>query len=227
MLTKQQLIDTCDFTRQYLDKSVSKSDQEWIKDFPRAAQHRWQHTLNVLKNAEKILDGEKFNQNITDVVKVSAVMHDISMFVCDHSVHGQKSAEIANQYLTDRGFPDDFTNRVTRAITEHGVDFDTLSPEEMGACFSVEGRILIEADILDKFGVSAVTNALLEFGKDGLLSFECRVALNEGVHMQRAKYFHNYIWTGTGKKMRDDRFGFFLKYLDQLSEEVVEKKSPS
>jgi HD superfamily phosphodiesterase len=226
MLTKQQLIETCDFTHQYLDETFSKSKQDWIKNFPRAAQHRWQHTLNVLQNAEKILDGEKLDQDVVDVVKISAVMHDISVFVCDHTVHGQVSAEIAEQYLKDQGFSNDFTKRVAQAIAEHGVDFDTLSPEEMGARFSLEGKILIEADLLDKFGASAVTNALLTLGEKGLLPFECHAALNEGVPLQRAKYFKDYVWTETGRKMRDNRFGFFLAYLDQLSEEVAEKTSP-
>jgi HD superfamily phosphodiesterase len=226
MLTRQQLIETCDFTQKYLDATASKSEQEWVRNFPRAAPHRWQHTLNVLQNAEKILDGEKLDQTIVDVVKISAVMHDISMFVCDHTVHGQVSAEIAEQYLKDHGFSYDFTKRVTQAIAEHGIDFDTLLPEEMGTRFSLEGKILIEADLLDKFGASAVTNALLTLGEKGLLPFECHAALNEGVALQRAKYFKDYIWTETGRKMRDNRFGFFLTYLDQLSEEVVEKTSP-
>lgn len=226
MLTQQQFIEVCDFTRQYLDKSVSTSEQGWVRNFPRASQHRWQHTLNVLQNAEKILDGEKLDQDVVDVVKISAVMHDISLFVCDHTVHGQVSAEIAEQYLKSHGFSNDFTRRVAQAIAEHGVDFDTLSPEEMGARFSLEGRILIEADLLDKFGASAVTNALLNLGEKGLLPFECHAALNEGVALQRAKYFKEYIWTETGRKMRDNRFAFFLAYLDQLSEEVVEKTSP-
>jgi len=226
MLMKQQFREIANFTHQYLVETVAKSDQEWVKSFPRAAEHRWQHTLNVLQNAVKILDGEKLDQNIFDIVKVSAIMHDISMFVCDHSIHGRVSAEIAEGYLSAQGFSSNFTYRVTQAITEHGVDFDTITPDEMGAQFSLEGKIQIEADILDKFGVSAVTSALLQLGKNELLPFECRIALNDGIEMQRALYFKDYLWTETGKKMRDDRFGFFLSFLNQLSEEGFEKTSP-
>lgn len=222
MLTKQQLGEIATFTHLYLEKSVATSNQEWIKAFPRSAEHRWQHTLNVLQNAEKILVGENLEQNLVDIVKVSAVMHDVSMFVCDHSIHGRVSAEIAEEYLSTQDFSTDFVHRVARAITEHGVDFDTLSPDEMGSQFSVEGKILIEADLLDKFGACALTNALLRLGKDDLLPFECRIALNDGSDMQRALYFKDYVWTAKGKKMRDDRFGFFLAFLNQLSEEVVE-----
>jgi HD superfamily phosphodiesterase len=226
MLTKEQFSEICSFTQRHLEETFIKDSQGWAKSFPRAAEYRWQHTLNVLQNAEKILAGEKLGAAVADIVKVSAVMHDVSMFVCDHSIHGQVSAEITQKYLSAQGFSDIFTNRVARAIAEHGVDFDDLSPDEMGVRFSLEGKILIEADILDKFGVSALTNALLGLGKDGLLPFECRTALKDGREMQRALYFKDYLWTETGKKMRDDRLGFFLSFLDQMSEEVVEKNAP-
>lgn len=222
MLTQQQLDVICEFTNRYLEESASKSNQSRFKDSPRSAEYRWQHTLNVLKNAERILQEEKLDQRTVDVVKVSAVMHDISVFVCDHTIHGQVSAELAQQYLTDQGFSNDFIHNVAQAIAEHGVDFDTLTPEEMGTRFSLEGKILIEADLLDKFGASAVTNALLVLGKKGLLPSECYVALNESIQLQRAKYFRDYIWSETGKKMRDNRFGFFVAFLEQLSQEVVE-----
>src|SRR5512134_1122913 len=222
MLTQQQFDKVCEFTHRYLEESASKSNQSWFKDFPRSAEYRWQHTLNVLRNAEKILQEEKLDQSIVDVVRVSAVMHDISMFVCDHTIHGQVSAEIAEQYLTDQGFSSEFIHHVAQAIAEHGVDCDTLTPEEMGTRFSLEGKILLEADVLDKFGASAVTNALLVLGKKGLLPSECHAALDESIQWQRANYFKEYIWSATGKKMRDHRFGFFVAFLEQLSQEVVE-----
>lgn len=223
MLTKHQFREIAAFTRRHLEETFASSTQEWTKVFPRAAEHRWQHTLNVLQNAEKILEGEKLGQDPGAVVKVSAVLHDVSMFVCDHSVHGRVSAEIGEEYLSAQNLPDDFIIRASRAITEHGVDFDTLSPDEMGSQFSLEGKILIEADLLDKFGATAVTSALLGLGKENLLPFECRQAIKKGREMERALYFKDYIWTETGKKMRDDRFGFLLSFLDQLLEEVVEE----
>jgi HD superfamily phosphodiesterase len=227
MLTEEKLGHLYGFVRQYLDETAASSDREWVKNFPRAAEHRWQHTLNVLRNAEEILTGEGADDDVTDVVRVSAILHDVSMFVCDHAVHGRVSAKIATQYLREQGYPEEFVRRVARAVAEHGTDFGPLPPEEQGALFSWEGKVLVEADILDKLGASAITDALLYLGKEGWLSHECRAALAQGRAMERAAFFKDYIWTETGKRMAAERFAFFLKFQEQLAEEVVESPSHS
>ena len=226
MLTDEQLTHLCDYVRQHLEKTAASSDREWVKKLPRAAEHRWQHTLNVLRNAEEILAGEEAADETADVVRAAAILHDVSMFVCDHAVHGRVSAEIGEQYLLEQGYAEEFVRRVARAVAEHGTDFGPLPPEEQGALFSWEGKVLVEADILDKLGASAVTDALLYLGKGGRLSHECRAELAEGRAMERARFFKDYFWTETGKRMATERFGFFLQFLEQLAEEVVEVETP-
>src|SRR3989304_1629900 len=122
MPTDEQIRHLCDFSRLYLNETAAQSEQEWLKDFPRAAEHRWQHTLNVLFNAEKIMAGEGVRDDRADVVRTAVILHDISMFVCDHEIHGRVSAEIAERHLLAKGYPKDFGRRVTRAIAEHGTD---------------------------------------------------------------------------------------------------------
>ncbi len=182
--------------------------------------------MNVLQNTEKIAAGERLDEGVTAVVRVAATLHDISVFECEHAIHGRVSAEIAEKHLSEHGFPGDFVTRVSRAIAEHGSDLDTLTPVQMSERFSLEGKVLIEADILDKLGASAITNALLVQGQRGSLSFECRAALEDGKAMQRAAFFKDYLWTETAKRMAENRFSFFRKFLDQLSEEVVKGSSP-
>jgi uncharacterized protein len=226
MLTDKQFRDLCLYTRTYLNDSAAKSEQKWLKDFPRAAEYRWQHTLNVLNNAEKILSGEGASNDQKNVVRVAVILHDISMFVCAHEVHGQVSAEIAEKHLLEQGYPKDFVNQVTRAIAEHGTDLGPLPPDEQGALFSWEGKVVLEADILDKLGASTITDSLLSLGKKDKLGFECRVELAEGRAMERAGFFKDYIWTETGKKLAEQRFAFFLKFLEQLGKEVIESSRP-
>ena len=222
MLTDERFRHLCCFTRTYLNDTAARSKQEWLKNFPRAAEHRWQHTLNVLKNAELILAGERVNDDRADVVRAAVILHDISVFTCDHEIHGRVSAEIAEKHLLEQEYPQDFVERVTRAVAEHGTDLGPLPPEEQGVLFSWEGKVVLEADILDKLGVSTITDSLLSLGKRDMLGFECRKELSEGRAMERASFFKDYIWTETGKRMADQRFAFFLKFLEQLGGEVVE-----
>lgn len=221
-MNKEVLGRIADYTRHYLYDTAAKSEQEWLKNFPRAAVHRWQHTLNVLHNAEQILAGENASEESCDVVRTAVILHDISMFVCDHQIHGQVSAEIAEKYLTEQGYPIEFVSRVARAVAEHGTDLGPLPPDQQGELFSWEGKVVLEADILDKLGASTITDSLLMMGRKNRLGFESRKELVEGRAMQRAAFFKDYIWTETGKRMAEQRFAFFQKFLEQLADEVVE-----
>lgn len=227
MQTDEQFQSLCRFTQEYLTESAAHRDEEWLRRFPRSAEYRWVHTLNVLANADRILAGEGADAEVGDIVRTAVILHDVSMFDCEHSVHGRVSAEIAERHLSAEGYPEDFIDRVSRTIAEHGTDFDTLTPEEMGARFSWEGKVLIEADILDKLGASALTNALLVLGKEERLAHECRSALEQGRTMQRAVFFKDYLWTRTGRQMAEDRFGFFLAFLERLTEEVIDEVKPA
>jgi uncharacterized protein len=227
MITEEQFRQLCEYTQGYLKETAARSDQPWLKSFPRAADHRWQHTLNVLANAEKILAGEGAGEHARDVVRVAAILHDISMFVCDHEVHGRVSAEIAEKHLLERGFPEEFVAQVSRAVAEHGTDLGPLPPDQQGALFSWEGKVVLEADILDKLGASTITDTLLVLGKRDRLGFECRRELAHGRAMERAAFFKEYIWTDTGRRLAEQRFSFFRQFLEQLAEEVVEFSTPS
>ena len=226
MLSKDQFQAICDYTREFLAESGAKREDEWAKTFPRSAEYRWQHTLNVLRNAEQILMGEGVDDDRVDIVRVACIMHDISMFVCDHEVHGKVSAEIAEKYLREQGYPEDFVTRVSRAVEEHGTDLGPLPPNEQGALFSWEGKVVLEADILDKLGASTITNSLLFLGKKDKQGFECRRELEEGPAMFRASFFKDYIWTKTGVRMAEQRFAFFQQFLQQLGDEVYELSEP-
>ncbi|MBE9479478.1 MAG: HD domain-containing protein [Chloroflexi bacterium] len=227
MITKDQLLEIGTFVKDYLKESAASSDQEWVQSFPRAADHRWQHTLNVLANAEKILAGEGASEEQASVVRAAALLHDVSMFTCDHSVHGKVSAEIAEEYLAKHGYPETFIQKVSKAVAEHGTDLGPIPPEEQGELLSWEGKVLLEADILDKLGASAFTNALLHLGKQGYLSHEVSRDLADGRAFERADYFRDYIWTTTGRKIAEERFSFFLEFLARLKEEVVDVEIPT
>ena len=222
MVTLEQLNQISSFVRDYLFRTAASSDQAWVRRSPRAAEYRWHHTLNVLRNAEAILTGETASDEAAQVVRVAVYLHDVSMFVCDHEVHGQVSAQIAEDQLSKMNLPRDLVARVTRAVAEHGTDLGPLHPAEQGALFSWEGKVLLEADILDKLGASAIAGALLSLGGQGGLPYEALSTISGGPAMERAVIFKDYIWTATGQSLAKRRFAFFLEFLDRLQEEMHE-----
>ena len=226
IISHTQLIEIADYVKQYLHDSCKVSEQDWVKTFPRSADHRWQHTLNVLANAEQILEGEGADDYAAGVVRSAALLHDISMFTCDHAVHGQISADIAKDYLRKMDYDESFVQAVILAVAEHGTDLGDIPPEEQGEQFSWAGKVLIEADILDKLGASAVTSALMYLGEQKKLNFEAHGELLESSAFFRATFFKDYVWTETGKKMADRRYAFFKEYLTRLKEEVFEMGKP-
>ncbi len=222
----ERFVELCRFVRSYLEESAASTDQAWVKSFPRAVEHRWRHTLNVLRNAEEILKGEGADEETAAVVRAAAVLHDVSMFVCDHAVHGKASAEIARTHLRERGYPKEFVERVCLAVAEHGTDLGPLPPGEQGRLLSFDGRVLIEADILDKLGACAVTSALLGLGERGKLPHECRAGMAQGVALERATLFKDYVWTKTGRELAAKRYLVFVDFLKQLAEEVDDGEDP-
>jgi HD superfamily phosphodiesterase len=220
VLSPDQVTEIGSFVHRTLLETASASTQDWVKRFPRAAEHRWHHTLNVLKNAEAILAGENASPDSAEVVRIAVYLHDVSMFICDHEIHGKVSAAIAEDCLVKMGLPMDFIARVKRAVAEHGTDLGPLSPEEQGALLSWEGKVVLEADILDKLGASAIAAGLLGAGERGALPHEAFTALAGSPAMERAQLFKDYMWTATGRALADRRFGFFLRFLDELKTET-------
>jgi uncharacterized protein len=218
----EQFDEVKSFVEHHLQESFTKCDEEWKIRFPRSAEYRWQHTLNVSQNAEKIISGEDVGEVQAEILRFAAILHDVAMFNAGHEVHAQVGAEIAANYLLGQGYPADFVKQVCLAVAEHGTDLGPIPPSDQGRLLSWAGKALIEADILDKLGASAVTSALLVLGEEGKLNHECRITLSAGNAMQRAVFFKDYIWSQTGKKLAEQRFEFFQKFLNQLAEEVVE-----
>jgi len=157
------------------------------------AKYRWEHTLRVANWAMQLAGEEK-----VDVEKciIAALFHDVSHFVSDdYRKHGDKSAEIARDFLRKRRFPQDFIEDVTYSVTSHVGEHHPKT---------VEAKILQDADTLDRFGYIRI----LLFGKTAELADLKKLE-------ERVQSFSDYLakvehgdfgemWTKTGKeKLRE------------------------
>ena len=109
--------------------------------------HGWDHIKRVLEIAKQIAKDEEVDQ---EILKASCLLHDISFkdgFIKNHEIPSSKQAQ---EILEKLGFPKEKIQRVVEVIRNHNRHYGSLTiPIEN---FSIEGRILCDADRIDGLG---------------------------------------------------------------------------
>lgn len=190
------------------------------------ASARWTHTLNVLQNLKAILDGERVTSEIRDVCEVAAYFHDVDHYTVQLEYHAERGAETARRYLTKDGYDPDFIQRVSRVILNHHLDLDDDiaiddQVKRIINTFSLEERMLMDADTLDKIGVSNILQSVLTMGQLDQMLAESARQLTSGWPLQRASVWSAVLTTPTGKTIGAERFAFYEHFLNQISQEIV------
>ncbi len=147
---KQKISKIADFVHDHLiETGRAKIENVW------GPKYRWEHTLRVAHWAWRLAVEEKAD---TQKCVVAALFHDISHFVSkDYRRHGEKSEEIAKEFLAKEGYTEEFINDVGYAVKSH---VGEANPK------TLESKILQDADTLDRFGYFRI----LLFGKEAELS---------------------------------------------------------
>ena len=187
---------------------------------------RWTHTLNVRKNVALIVEGEGASADMCDVCEAAALFHDIDHYTVQLEYHAARGAETATRFLTKEGYDAQFTRRVAEAIREHHHDLeDEISPEDQAKqiieTMTLEGRILLDADTLDKMGASNILQAVLLMGTTKHQLADAAKELTSGWPLQRARLAKELLTTPTGKRLGADRIAFYEHFLHQVAQEIV------
>ena len=171
-LTEAEFEDMAAFVYDFLEASVENEEKGGrMRWYPwHSAEYRFNHIMNVVELATKIAEKEGADP---DVVRVSALFHDIAKLEADQDVHAEEGARIAREYLDSHGdFPPSFVDQVCRAIENHSHQ----GPLED---LSLETQCLIEADLLDKVGANGAALMLLRMG------YEARTHMDAAEMVQR------------------------------------------
>lgn len=103
-----------------------------------------------------------------EVVTIAAYFHDISRATLGAEDHNVKSAEMAREWLRQRGYPAESTERVAQAIAAHMLPVMGSGRDSV----PIEGRILYDADKMSRAQGLALLGALVRLGEqmtwDGL-----------------------------------------------------------
>ena len=117
--------------------------------------HDKEHIYRVLYNALQIASAE--TRVDYDVLITACLLHDVGrkeQFADPALCHAAVGAEKAFRFLTENGFDQDFSQRVSHCILTHR--FRKAMPPQ-----SLEARILFDADKLDVTGAIGIARTLM------------------------------------------------------------------
>jgi len=185
------------------------------KDEPWRPKYRWEHTLRVAHWAWILAKEEK-----ADIEKsvVAALFHDVSHFVSnDYRKHGERSAEIAMDFMLKAGFAEDFAEEISYAVKSHVGD---RNPK------TAQAKILQDADTLDRFGYFRI----LLFGKTTDLSNleklknEIQSFLEYLEKIERGEF--GPMWTRIGREKAEQFINGCKDFYVQVLSEIENTKTP-
>jgi len=198
------------FVHDYLMETGKDHENE-----PWGPKYRWEHTLRVAHWAWILAREEKadIERNV-----IAALFHDVSHFVSeDYRKHGEKSAEIAMDFMQKAGVPKDFADDVSYAVKSH---VGERNPK------TVHAKILQDADTLDRFGHFRI----LLFGKTADLSnleklrTEIQSFLGYLEKIERGEF--GPMWTKTGKEKVEEFINLYKAVYGEILSEIESTKTP-
>jgi len=95
-----------------------------------------------------------------EILTIATYLHDIAAHLYTWEEHNTKSAEVARQFLNERGYPADKTARVIAAIMAHRLPRSRVEAGKM----SMEEKVLYDADKLARAMGFGVAMRLVELG---------------------------------------------------------------
>ncbi len=167
----------------------------------------WDHTLRTVGYARRLLSREDGD---TDIVIPALYLHDTGWSAIDYQdfidaapakkketrslqLHMEQSAKIATGILNDLLFPPDDQARIVAIISVHD------DPDSIFALNDISATLVMEADRLDRYGLSSVQRYQDMFGPD----YFKKDAWIQGLAMRR-EGLKEWFTTKTGKALSQE-----------------------
>jgi uncharacterized protein len=189
--------------------------------------HDFDHTLRVLRNAEKIA-AEIFEADL-HVIRIAALLHDIArpeeMSAKGKLCHAQEGAKICAFELKKHNFPQEMIDEICACIKSHRFRGNGPTPE------SLEAKIIYDADKLDSIGAVGIGRAFHFAGREnGRVHNNIEEALNsepysreDSAHREylvKLRHVHDKMLTAPGKHQAAARARFMHDFFEQIELET-------
>jgi len=199
--------DVAEFTLQHLQKTAGNWPAEyhpWV-----LPEHRIEHTRLVLKNSLMLAVNRKVD---LDVVVLSAILHDVAFYSPKRKEHAEEGARIAEEYLTQHGYPNDTVQKVVHAVKVHAGPL-AFTPRSM------EAKILQDADTIDKVGPLAITTFLLHYGSKRMTPKQAVDEMKKDMP-RRLRWYHRTMNTRQGKRIVSEGCTYIRTFMKKLEREM-------
>ena len=199
--------DMIHYVKEFLQNADAKAALSSSK-FP--FRDRFDHTLRVYKWALRINEVEKGDE---EILSIAAIFHDVGKWVKNNKPHALVGSEICDTYLRNISYPEAKRTRVVNAIKYHS----SKSREDLD--LTLEDKILMDADMLDEVGATAVL-------WDSMATALQKEGSYFKAYQRHVKFFKSldnhkkYIKTATGAKLYQERLDFLELFIDQLEFEL-------
>ena len=129
-------------TKNFTDLVIEKVKQTLEKNCSQSVSHRLDHLSRVCKRAIKIANEIKGENIDMEVLKISALLHDIDQPYNEKQNHVKRSLLKAERILKELAYPEEKIKKVLNVISEHSSE-DDKEPT------TIEAKILFDADKLE------------------------------------------------------------------------------
>jgi HD superfamily phosphodiesterase len=174
------------------------------KKMPRDILHGWPHVERVLYYAQTI--NTEINAS-WDVIHCSVLLHDVGHTI-QREEHHRISADIAEEYLGEKGVDQKTIVHIKECIITHSRQFSDRRPQ------SLEARVVFDADGMDLFGPIGLLRALLSCGLSGK-GFPCMIKKIRWRLGQKDNFYSN-----TARQFACNNAALIETYLDSLEEQL-------
>ncbi len=173
----------------------------------------WPHIAEVAAFAQKLAKQTGADE---EIVTLAAYFHDISRATMGPQEHHIRSAAMARQWLSERGYPAEGIKRVAAAIVAHMLP---VTGPERGAV-PIEGRILYDADKISRTQGMALLGGLARLGGEvpwETLSYEqLAVAVRQARRVTEETY--ESLYTAAARELAGPGYQRAIAFCDGLLE---------
>ncbi|HDD45846.1 MAG TPA: HD domain-containing protein, partial [Candidatus Aenigmarchaeota archaeon] len=151
--------------KNFVDLVIEKAKQALEENRFQSVSHKWDHVYRVYRRVIKMANEIKGKGVDLEILKISALLHDIDQPYNRKQSHVKRSLSKAEQILKEIGYPKEKIKKVLSIISEHS------SEDEKGPT-SIEAKILYDADKLDGVGAIGIARVFAFCGQNGLIPKE-------------------------------------------------------